>query len=246
MLLAKWCRTPLCWTWLCLHKGSRASGTACSRVWVFRAPPLHVLILRSRVAVQQHQELLQRRSVWPLLAVLQFISFSDQEVWPFFVQVVLRGKGLPGGKLVARRDWSLVELLLASPPPPTTWLGVQAVRAEQDIRVHTCVVLCSVWNCVLFAGQPAAQGPAGLCYSIWQCVSAKPTAALVHAATLLPFSALPSWCLCCMQLKRCQVPGVLLPLQGIEGSSVELIAAVADADGRAAMYGECLAAWLPG
>lgn len=41
-----------------------------------------------------------------------------------------------------------------------------------------------------------------------------------------------------LQLKRCQVPGVLLPLQGIEGSSVELIAAAADADGRAAMYGE--------
>jgi len=44
-------------------------------------------------------------------------------------QVVLRGKGLPGGKLMARRDWSVVELLMTSPPPPTTWLGVQAVRA---------------------------------------------------------------------------------------------------------------------
>lgn len=44
-----------------------------------------------------------------------------------------------------------------------------------------------------------------------------------------------------LQLKRCQVPGVLLPLQGIEGSSVELIAAAADADGRAAMYGEWVA-----
>jgi len=46
-----------------------------------------------------------------------------------------------------------------------------------------------------------------------------------------------SACVCC-QLKRSQVPGVILPLQGIEGSSVELIAAAADADGRAAMYGE--------
>jgi hypothetical protein len=45
-------------------------------------------------------------------------------------------------------------------------------------------------------------------------------------------------CVSLLQLKRCQVPGVLLPLQGIEGSSVELIAAAADADGRAAMYGE--------
>lgn len=33
---------------------------------------------------------------------------------------------------------------------------------------------------------------------------------------------------------------MLLPLHGIEGSSVELIAAAADADGRAAMYGEPL------
>jgi hypothetical protein len=40
---------------------------------------------------------------------------------------------------------------------------------------------------------------------------------------------------------------VLLPLQGIEGSSVELIAAAADADGRAAMYGKgLLMHWLVG
>jgi hypothetical protein len=49
------------------------------------------------------------------------------------LQVVLRGKGLPGGKLVARRDWSVVELLMASPPPPTTWLGVQAVRESLTV-----------------------------------------------------------------------------------------------------------------
>jgi hypothetical protein len=49
------------------------------------------------------------------------------------LQVVLRGKGLPGGKLVARRDWSVVELLMASPPPPTTWLGVQAVRESSTV-----------------------------------------------------------------------------------------------------------------
>jgi hypothetical protein len=44
-------------------------------------------------------------------------------------QVVLRGKALPGGKLMARGEWSVVDLLLASPPPPTTWLGVFAVSA---------------------------------------------------------------------------------------------------------------------
>jgi hypothetical protein len=43
------------------------------------------------------------------------------------LQVVLRGKALPGGKLMARGEWSVVDLLLASPPPPTTWLGVRAV-----------------------------------------------------------------------------------------------------------------------
>jgi hypothetical protein len=79
-------------------------------------------------------------------------------------QVVLRGKALPG-KLAARGEWPVVQLLMNSPPPPTTWLGVQALR-------------------------------------------------------------------------RNEVPGLLLPLSGIEGSTVELIAAAADADGRAAMYGE--------
>ncbi|KAF8062936.1 RASA4 [Scenedesmus sp. PABB004] len=80
------------------------------------------------------------------------------------LEVVLRGKALPGGKLVARGEWSGVQLLAASPPPPTTWAGVFAFR-------------------------------------------------------------------------RCQLPGIVLPLEGIEGGTVELIAAAADADGRAAMYG---------
>jgi hypothetical protein len=46
---------------------------------------------------------------------------------PDCCQVVLRGKALPGGKLMARGEWSIVDLLMASPPPPTTWLGVFAV-----------------------------------------------------------------------------------------------------------------------
>ncbi|WIA40031.1 hypothetical protein OEZ86_013454 [Tetradesmus obliquus] len=78
------------------------------------------------------------------------------------LEVVLRGKALPGGKLMARGEWSVVDLLLASPPPPTTWLGVRAFR-------------------------------------------------------------------------RNQLPGIELSLQGIEGGTVELRAAAADADGRAAI-----------
>jgi len=45
------------------------------------------------------------------------------------LELLLRGKGLPGGKsLLARTEWSSIDLLMQSPPPPTTWLGVHAVR----------------------------------------------------------------------------------------------------------------------
>lgn len=44
------------------------------------------------------------------------------------LEVLLRGEGLPGGKLLARAEWSSIDLLMQSPPPPTTWLGVHAVR----------------------------------------------------------------------------------------------------------------------
>lgn len=47
------------------------------------------------------------------------------------LEVVLRGEGLPGGRLVARAEWSSIDLLMQSPPPPTTWLGVHAVRGRR-------------------------------------------------------------------------------------------------------------------
>eukprot|EP00775_Hariotina_reticulata_P005172 gene5172-5410_t len=85
------------------------------------------------------------------------LAFEPQEV-------ILKGKALPGGKLMARGEWSVVDLIMSSPPPPTTWQGVHAAR-------------------------------------------------------------------------RNQLPGILLPLQGIDGGAVELLVVAADADVRATMYG---------
>ncbi|GBF90564.1 hypothetical protein Rsub_03136 [Raphidocelis subcapitata] len=49
------------------------------------------------------------------------------------LEVILRGEGLPGGRsqVMARADWSSIDLLLQSPPPPTTWLGVHAARQNR-------------------------------------------------------------------------------------------------------------------
>lgn len=61
------------------------------------------------------------------------------------LQVVLRGKALPGGKLMARGEWSVVDLLLASPPPPTTWLGVRAVSHDVLLSLHQDVCCHGLW-----------------------------------------------------------------------------------------------------
>jgi hypothetical protein len=49
-------------------------------------------------------------------------------------QVMLCGDGLPGGKTLASGRWSVVELLQASPPPPTSWTGVHQVRRARGRR----------------------------------------------------------------------------------------------------------------
>lgn len=49
------------------------------------------------------------------------------------MQVVLKGKALPGGNLIAKGEWSMVNLLVSSPPLPTTWLGVHAVSVKLQL-----------------------------------------------------------------------------------------------------------------